>query len=550
MVDWQPHWSSLRHLQRHIYPQPSVVVPMPTFYTLAIVAALTGFVLASPTNDLAVSAENATAGVANAISRLEQSHEGIAKAISREALPDVRRVSDSNDSTERELTSNTFQDSNTPANVAREANEMQDARRKESEMTALKAREVFLHSIHALHTRKNELAADHNAVQSVYDEVVRQKEFALLRRHATHDARELALELLRDSESRLAGVQRELPIFRKTVNDLSMQALLKSQDISKLRRKQEKLQRQKTYLVNLFVQKGLGHWAETVLRRRVNNVVSDALLEGSKLVANPVIEGIEKATDLENLLAEEIEAHIQKPSPFYTGLITAFVSLFPAVVIASICLKVKRSLSQLSIRHLALLGCVYFAILSTLCLAATTVTDIDVLVHLRQSSRALYDFAIIVHGIVYGVFTMTHIATAIADGKAKSFSLSLSLVGIGVHFFSHSTAHLRRGESPHVDAVVYILYIIAFFAAAHQIVWNSYQQQRKTMQTYRPMTQRAVRLGGDPYIAGDNAMLASDYQKRDALRDDSVGHQAWTERKSETGNRFAEDNAMLNATDV
>lgn len=369
------------------------------------------------------------------------------------------------------------------------------AAEREKAMEARQVREAMEHSIRGLQAKGKELDDEHTSMQGVYDDIVRQKELALIRKQATHDARDLASEMLHDSESRLAGVQRELPMFRQTVNNLSMQALLKSQDINNLEREQNKLRHQKSRLVNLFIDRGLGHWAETVLRRQVKPELSEAILEGSKYVANPVMEGLERATDLESRLAEEIRAHIPgKSSAFYSGLITAFVTLLPAIVIVSICLRVKRSLSQLSLRHIALLGCMYFAMLSALCLAASLITKIDVLVHIQLNSQPIYDFTILIHGFVYAFFTTTHIATSVADGKAKSFTLSVAIITVGVHFFSHSTAHLRRGELPHVDAAAYIVYTTVYIAAAHSIVAAAYQR-RKTLSEMTQAAKRAVRLG-------------------------------------------------------
>lgn len=358
-------------------------------------------------------------------------------------------------------------------------------------------RETLIASIESLQDRKKELEDEHKSVQDVYDEVVRQKEFALIRKQATHDARDLASELLRDSESRLAGVQKELPLFRKTVNNLSMQALMKSQDIDTLQREQSKLRKQKLKLLNQFAERGLSQWAESALRRNVRPELSDAILEGSRYVANPFLDSLERASDLEVRLAKEIQSHIPgESSMFYSGLITAFVSLFPAVVVTSIVLRVKRSLSQLSLRHIALLGSIYFAMLSALCLAASTLTRIDVLIHIQKNSQALYDFSVIIHGFVFAFFTATHIATAMADGKSKSFTLSTAIIAIGVHFFSHSTAHLRRGEHPHVDAAAYVVYTAVFVAAAHNIVASAYQRRKKITSGAGANTQRAVRLGG------------------------------------------------------
>lgn len=358
-------------------------------------------------------------------------------------------------------------------------------------------RETLLTSIDGLQDRKKQLEDEHISVQNVYDEVVRQKEFALIRKQATHDARDLASELLRDSESRLAGVQKEIPLFRKTVNNLSMQALMKSQDIDTLQREQSKLRKQKLKLLNHFAERGLAQWAELALRRNVKPELSDAILEGSRYVANPFLDSLERASDLEVRLAKEIQAHIPGDSSmFYSGLITAFVSLFPAVVITSIVLRVKRSLSQLSLRHIALLGCIYFSMLSALCLAASTLTKTDVLIHMQQNSQALYDFSVIIHGFIFTFFCATHVATAMADGKSKSFTLSSAIIATGVHFFSHSTAHLRRGEHPHVDAAAYVVYTAVFVAAAHNIVASAYQRRKKITSGAGANLQRAVRLGG------------------------------------------------------
>lgn len=389
------------------------------------------------------------------------------------------------------------------ASISREMPPASDSKKAETEEEnalevehATVARDNYISSIKVLQQRKKQLEEEHTSVQDVYDEVVRQKEFALIRKQATHDARDLASELLHDSESRLAGVQRELPVFRKAVNDLSMQALIKSQDIDTLQREQNKLRKQKAMLLNQFVERGLGQWAESALRRNVKPELSDAILEGSRYVANPFFESLERATDLEVRLAQEIQAHIPgESSTFYSGLIAAFVTLFPAVVIASITLRVKRSLSQLSLRHIALLGCIYFALLSALCLAASTITRIDVLTHIQENSQALYDFAVIINGFIYAFFTATHVATAMADGKSKSFTISTAIVAIGVHFFSHSTAHLRRGEHPHVDAAAYVVYTVVFAAAAHNIVSSAYQRRKKTTAGGTPNPQRAVRLG-------------------------------------------------------
>ncbi len=46
----------------------------------------------------------------------------------------------------------------------------------------------------------------------------------MLRRQATHDDRDFQSHLVRESETRLHRLRRELPLFRKSINDLAIEA--------------------------------------------------------------------------------------------------------------------------------------------------------------------------------------------------------------------------------------------------------------------------------------------------------------------------------------
>jgi hypothetical protein len=402
-----------------------------------------------------------------------------------------------------------------------------DAVNKEAQQTRLR----MAASIKVLRARKRELDEEQQVLQGGYDENIRQKEFAELRRQATHDARDLASELLRESEVRLSGVRRELPTFRKAMNDLSMQALIKAQDVVNLNKEQSRLRKQRAKLVDIFQRRGLGHWAESVLRQRVNPFVGQALVEGSMYVAVPVMQGLGRAAALESSLTRRLGAHVPlDSSPFYAGLVTAFVSLFPAVVIVSIVMKVKRSLSQLTIRHYTLLGCIYFTALSTSALVAWAMTSVDVLVHLQGRGQGLYDFAVIVQGLLYALYCIAHVTTSAASGDKSSCLLSAAVIAIGAHFFSHSTAHLRRGERPHVEIVAYALYSACFLAATHHVIMSS-RKRPKPVAVAPCLVKQAVRLGREASVCSTQAMRvpSAEEQRRRVVPEAAAGRAEPTE---------------------
>lgn len=336
------------------------------------------------------------------------------------------------------------------------------------------SRATLYSSIRSLRQQKHELDDELEQVQGQYDESIRQKEFAELRRQATHDARDLESELRRESEAKLMGVRRELPMFRKSMNDLQMQALMKGNDIRSLIDQQTRLAGQKAQLVRALHRQGFGHWAESVLRHKANAYVSDAIVEGSQYVVEPVVDGIEKAAKMEGELTSRINRHVPiEASQFYAGLVAVIVSLFPIVVITRIAMKIKRKLSQLTLRHIALLGSIYFAVLATGCWIAAGVAQIDVILTLQRRSQALYDFTVMMQGLLYVAYCIVHIATSISTADRKSFTHSAVVSVIGLHFFCHATAHLRRGEHPHVDRLAYFMYSLGFISTIRQLILSA-----------------------------------------------------------------------------
>lgn len=357
------------------------------------------------------------------------------------------------------------------------------------EQAKRKAKVALVLTVNQMIDRRNEILTETRNLQKVFTEFTHEKEMALLRKQASGDDKNLISEKLQQSDIRLKKYKIAIPYINRAASELKNEAEVRVMEMKDLHSELEDLKEQKAFLISQFEKIGLGHYVNAVLSKKVNPFAKDALLEGSRYVALPVAAGIAKAARLENKLEQQINSRIRVQSPFYAGLLTAFVCLVPLVIECSALLKLRRSFLQLTMRHHALSGCAYFTLLN-FCLMSAKVISIDVLENLQHHGQALYDFAVLVNGILYFFFWTAHALTSIDGGNNQSWSLSVAIGLIYVHWVYHASAHLRRGERLDVHLLSCLFYTATFIWAARHLVQDAMRLRnaKQRIPTKQPVT--------------------------------------------------------------
>jgi hypothetical protein len=238
--------------------------------------------------------------------------------------------------------------------------------------------------------------------------------------------------------------------------------------VTQLLGQQRKLQRQKKSEDKGFRKRGLEQWVESSIRGSslASGYIAEALTEGTLLLED----GIEQSVFLNARVAERIAKHVPiNKSPFYSSLVTVLVALCPLVTLSCILITIKRRLSRLTLLHYSILGNCYFLLLSSGCFAAT-ILGVDVLVTFQSSIRRLFEFLLLTHGSFYVVYCVLLTLAAISSPSQTAFVSPITAFATGLHFFFHSFAHHKLGQSLHVDRLAYAIYICSFVIAMYQLL--------------------------------------------------------------------------------
>lgn len=283
------------------------------------------------------------------------------------------------------------------------------------------------------------------------------------RRNYVQAETEQIKQLRMRAEYRLSRVLAALPRYEETLEILGRELTTGHQDMERMLNQKYWLVHEKRRLIQALRQRGLEHWVERSVKDSVSPFVSDALVQGTASVVEPVLDGIERLASVESDFSRKMSMKLGQrvpivQKPFYAGFVTYTVLLCPTVLVVSLVLKVKRGFDKLTLGHAIILGNFYFFLLSAGCFVATMLGSVDVLHTFRHHNMQLFDFAMFVHGLLYLLHICLQLVTVIRSGtRGPVVHISL-LLGIGSHFFVHSYRHAMHQEDPHVEKRAYLVY--------------------------------------------------------------------------------------------
>lgn len=272
-------------------------------------------------------------------------------------------------------------------------------------------------------------------------------------------------------------------LLKKTIRYLNSQIADTSNHIKRLKNKQNNVIRDKAHLVEDFRAHGIENWVESSMKGSVNPVVLDAITQGAGYVVEPVLDGIEKLATVNDELANTVSKKLRDrvplaQHPFYSGFVAYMVLLCPLVIVMSILTKITSGFSRLTIVHFITLGTVYFALLTAGCLIAMVLGSVDVLLTLRHQNIHLFDFMMVLHGLLYLAYVGLHACRSMQNRSKISITHFLFVTAIGVHFFSH----LRNGDlgkqDSYVDKWAHVTYNAVFFFVLYEMIFKREGRKR------------------------------------------------------------------------
>lgn len=311
---------------------------------------------------------------------------------------------------------------------------------------------------------------------------------AVGRKNALQKERQNAAETREEVERSLHQLYSKMPRYTKTLEILKKQSNDADRVIERLRNQNFWVMQQSKRLADALRKRGLEHWVEKSVKDSVSPFVSDVLVQGTASVVEPVLDGIEKLAAANGELSQRMSLKLRErvpivEKPFYAGFVTYIVLLFPTVLVISLVLKVKRGFSKLSVGHLVILGNFYFLLLSGGCFVATLLGSVDVLQTFRHHNLQMFDFVMVLHGILFAGHVMTHIRVALQEHDKNALIHTFLLFTIGLHFFVHSYRHAMHNEDPHVDKRAYLVYAGIFLFVLYELTVNQIRrsQDKKVM---------------------------------------------------------------------
>lgn len=311
---------------------------------------------------------------------------------------------------------------------------------------------------------------------------------AVGRKNTLLKERENAAETREEVERSLSELYSQMPRYTKTLDILKKQSNDANRIIERLRNQHFWVMHQNKRLADALRERGLEHWVERSVKDSVSPFVSDALVQGTASVVEPVLDGIEKLATANDVLSKRMSLKLRErvpivEKPFYAGFVTYLVLLFPTVLVISLALKVKRGISKLSVGHMAIVGNFYFLLLSGGCFIATLLGSVDVLQTFRHHNLQMFDFVMVLHGTLFATHVLAHIRAALQVRDKTALIHTFLLFTIGLHFFVHSYRHAMHNEDPHVDKRSYLVYTGIFLFVLYELTVKQIRnsQDKKVM---------------------------------------------------------------------
>ena len=286
-----------------------------------------------------------------------------------------------------------------------------------------------------------------------------------------------------DLDLHIAQLTNRLSRYEHTLTILNNQEHDAKSAVDRLRADVFWVMRHNARLADALRERGLEHWVENSVKDTVGPFVSDALVQGTASVVEPVLDGIETLALVNGHLSDTMKHTLRHrvpivEKPFYAGFVTYVVLLAPTVMVASLVLKVKRGISRLSLRHVVILGNLYFLLLSAGCFVATLLGAVDVLFTFRHYNLRFFDFAMVIHGFLYVSHVLSHVRLLWLTRERGGIIHVLLLCIVGLHFFVHSYRHAMHHEDPHVDKEAYLFYTGIFLFVLYESTLKLLRQQR------------------------------------------------------------------------
>lgn len=267
------------------------------------------------------------------------------------------------------------------------------------------------------------------------------------------------------AQEELTHIHDQIPKFESTMKVLQSQVREAIKEMERLRTRKFWLNQRLRSLKDDLRERGLGRWVEERMKENMNEVVADALIEGTATMIEPMMDGIEIVREAEEELEDIVRNELRErvaivDRPFYSGFISYMVLLLPVVLITSILVRVRRRVVKVGRDDLMFVGNMYFDLLCMGCFCASCVGKVDVLLTVREMNKRIFDAVMVVHGGLYMCYILVHIIEMLISRTHASALHTILLSGIGMHMFVHSWQHAIHHEDPHVDVYGYMIYMI------------------------------------------------------------------------------------------
>lgn len=341
---------------------------------------------------------------------------------------------------------------------------------------------AFITAITALLNKKTTLLHALSIHSAYHQHATDALHHALHRRNLLLSEKHAAELLNHDLHTHIAQLHTRVPRYDQTLAILARQADDARAAIDTLRSEAFWLVRHNARLADALRQKGLEHWVQNSVKDSVAPFVSDALVQGTASVVEPVLDGIERLAIANGHLSDTMKDTLRSrvpivDKPFYAGFVTYLVLLAPVVLVTSLVLKVKRGFSKIALAHLVIIGNLYFLLLSGGCFVATVLGAVDVLLTFRHYNLSLFDSAMVIHGLFYVSHVLSQVRLSLQTREKSGLIHVLLLCVVGMHFFVHSYRHAMHHEDPHVDKKAYFFYTGIFLFVLYDRIVKQLRRQ-------------------------------------------------------------------------
>lgn len=439
----------------------------------------------------------------------------------------------------------------------------------ESEEESPIKRDTYVASITNLHHRLGTL--NKNLQGQRHKKTMAMDEFnkALDNRNSIAATAQDISEKRRSLERRLFDARAQLSKHESELRDLERKATTGRSSIKALEGRGRDILKQHKYITEDFQSHALQHWVNNSLNSSsVNPVLRGAFIHGAAKIVGPVLDGIDRLVDVKsemtNTVSGELPAQlVVADNSFYAGFITNIVLLTPLVLAMSAVLKIKRSMTRMTVGHIIMLGNAYFGLLSFGCFIATTLMYVDVMNTLASSQLWFFHFLMMAHTAAFLLLVFAHLIAAVRCQSNVTFFHLIMQFAVGIHFISHSIGHSIRGQILNVDKLAYVVYTMVFGSVLLQFCLRRAELEslrggciiehkaRGLNDTYIPIDMPIIYTFGHEMNAGQTIPHGEIPSSIDMDSEHSIGHEGNTtvhENVSSTANNLTNSECQTQLT--